>query len=188
MRQLLITFIILTSLTVAGQSQKTYQLNTTKSTLQWKGEYTFYFGGHDGNVSFSKGELYTTNKTITGGYFEIDMNSITNNDIDNPDGKESLVGHLKNEDFFDVKKHPKATLKMKNVLYDQSNNEHRIFADLTIKGITLPVEFRANANEDKQQLTTRFKIDRTRWGITYNNKIKNEALSDAIEFDVTLQF
>lgn len=188
MQQLLITFIILTSLTVTSQSQKTYQLDITKSTLEWKGTYTFYFGGHDGNVSFTKGELYTTNKNITGGFFEIDMNTITNNDIENPEGKESLVGHLKNEDFFDVKKHPKAKLKMTKVEYYENGNEHKIFADLTIKGITLPIEFRAFTDEEKKQLTTKFKIDRTRWGVTYNNSIKNEALSDAIEFEATLQF
>ena len=67
-------------------------------------------------------------------------------------------------------------------------NIHKIFADLTIRGITQAIEFNAFADEVKKQLKTKFKIDRTLWGITYNNRLKNEALSDAIEFDVLLQF
>jgi polyisoprenoid-binding protein YceI len=188
MQYVLISFIIFTSLSLTGQSQKTYQLNPTKSILEWRGTYTFYFGGHEGNVSFKKGELHTTNNNITGGFFEIDMNTITNSDIETPESNESLVDHLKNEDFFDVKKYPTAKLKMTKVIYSENVNEHKIFADLTIKGITQAIEFNAFADEVKKQLKTKFKIDRTLWGITYNNRLKNEALSDAIEFDVLLQF
>ena len=35
-------------------------------------------------------------------------------------------------------------------------------------------------------MTTKFKIDRTLWGINYNSKLKDQAISDAIGFEVKL--
>ena len=61
-------------------------------------------------------------------------------------------------------------------------------ADLTIKGITKEVEFWATIDGDTGQMTTKFKIDRIRWGITHNNDMRDHAIADAIEFDVFLQF
>lgn len=185
MQQLLITFIILTSLTVTGQSQKTYQLDHQQSSITWVGSYTFLMSEHKGTVNFTEGALITSNENITGGNFIIDMTTISN-----PEYVEGIgpVEHLRNKDFFDVKKFPKATLVITSVAYFSENNQHKMLANLTIKNKTQPIEFWAVANSETKQLTTQFKIDRTLWGITHNNKLRDHAISDAIEFDVILQF
>ncbi|RDK85224.1 YceI family protein [Marinirhabdus gelatinilytica] len=186
MQQLLFTFIILTSLTAIGQSQKTYSLQPESSTIQWLGSYTFLMSEHKGTVQFKEGELYTTNGNITGGQFTIDMTTITN-----PEYRDKGVGpvdHLRNEDFFDVSRYPVCYLKITSVEYFTENNKHKFLADLTIKDVTKSIEFWGTAHPEIQQLTTQFKIDRTRWGIVHNNKIKEHAISEAIAFDVTLQF
>ena len=51
----------------------------------------------------------------------------------------------------------------------------KIYADLTIKGITLPIDFQAEVDYDNALMTTRFKIDRMRWGINYNSKLRDGA-------------
>lgn len=185
MQHVLITFIILTSLTVTGQSQKTYQLNTVESTINWKGTYTFLMSEHNGTVHFKEGTLTTVDENIKGGSFEIDMTTISNQEYLDGIGP---VEHLRNQDFFDVSRFPKAYLIITSVEYFTENNQHKILADLTIKDKTRPIEFWAVANPETKQLTTQFKIDRTRWGIVHNNMVKEHSISEAIVFDVTLQF
>lgn len=186
MQKLIITIIILSSAICNAQYLDTnYTLDTDKSIIKWKGSYSFNFGEHPGIVQFEKGTLNTQNNMITGGEFTIDMTTIANDpDIDH----ESPIDHLRDEDFFHVSKFPKATLVFTDVLYIPEKNLHEITADLTIKGTTKPQTFYATANGETNILKTKFKIDRTRWGIIYNHKLKDQAISDAIEFDVFLQF
>ncbi|WP_397444746.1 YceI family protein [Polaribacter sp. R77954] len=169
-------------------AQEKLNIDTNKSTIKWIGELTFNFGGHDGYINFKEGFFIKENKVITGGEFIIDMNSITNTDIKEKALKVNLVDHLKNEDFFDVKNHPTAKLKIKNVEYfNDEIYDGRIFADLTIKDITKPIQFFVNFNYKKQELQARFKIDRKEWGINYQSKFKNSFISDAIGFDTFIK-
>ena len=65
-------------------------------------------------------------------------------------------------------------------------------ANLTIKGIEKPILFDAKLNTDNTKLTAKFKIDRTDWDIIYGTKgkvkVKDYAISDAIEFEVIIIF
>jgi polyisoprenoid-binding protein YceI len=185
MQKFLITIIMLAGITAAAQHQKTYQLDTQKSIINWTGSYSFLMSEHKGTVQFKKGELFTTNGNISGGAFTIDMKSISNEEFLSGVGP---VAHIRNEDFFNVEKYPEARLVITSVEFFPRDNRHKMLADLTIKGITKPIEFWPEVDEVRSKMTVQFKIDRTRWGITYNNKLKNDAISEAIEFDVVLQF
>ena len=185
MKKCILLIVITICSTVYSYAQEELTIDPSKSELKWFGDYTFYFGGHYGTIQFKEGHFIKTNDKITGGSFIIDMNSIVSTDIDNPKANKGLVDHLKNEDFFDVKKHPIAKLVITDVEYHDRTHV-QMKADLTIKGITLPVKFQAEMNYEKLYMTTKFKIDRTRWGITYNSKMKDSAISDAIGFEVRL--
>jgi len=50
------------------------------------------------------------------------------------------------------------------------STQMKIYTNLTIKDITLPVNFEAGVNYQKKEMTTRFKIGRTFLGISYNSK------------------
>lgn len=185
MQKLLITLMILTSPMMISQTQNTYSLDLEKSVLYWKGAYTFNISEHNGEVHFKKGEIFTIDERITGGTFVIDMNSITNEDYTHQQGP---VEHLKDTDFFDVQKFPEAKLVLTSVEYFPNTNTHEVYADLTIKGVTKSIKFYADVDGTKKTMNAHFKIDRTLWGITYNNKAKDHAISDAIEFKASLQF
>ena len=157
-------------------------MDVSKSELKWSSDYTFYFGGHYGTVQFKEGYFIKTGDKITGGSFIIDMNTIANVDGGYNEG---LVSHLKDHDFFDVEKFPTAKLVITEVIYQDSVHMD-IRANLTIKGITLPIKYNAKANYKDLEITTKFKIDRMRWGIDFNHKLKSEAISDAIAFEVKL--
>lgn len=187
MKNLILFIAITIGIFINSYAQETIMLNTSKSTLKWSGEYTFYFGGHYGYINFTEGYLIKTKDKITGGSFIIDMNSIVDEDIKDDEGKKGLVDHLKNEDFFNVKEHPTSKLVITKTEYHDSTHL-LVHANLTIKGITLPVRFQAEVNFEKKLMSTRFKIDRTLWGITYNSTVKDSAISDAVGFEAELYF
>jgi hypothetical protein len=188
-KQVLITAIIIfTTLLSFGQEQ--LNINTIKSNLKWNCDYAFYFGGHYGDVKLKEGFFIKTNNVITGGTFIIDLNSITNTDIENEEANTGLIEHIKNEDFFNVAKYPSAKLVITKTKYDD-NEQLKIYANLTIKGITKPIDFQAKINYEAKTLTTKLKIDRTLWNINYKSKsamddLKNTAIADGISFEITL--
>lgn len=170
---------------IGTYAQEYLKIDTSKSVLKWSGEYTFYFGGHEGYINIEEGYFIKTADVITGGSFVIDMNSITNTDIEKEDANQSLVDHLKDPDFFDVAQFPKARLIITNVKYHDSTHM-KVYADLTIKDITKPISFQAEVDFENKLMTTKFKIDRMLWGVNYNSKMRDGAISDAIGFEVKL--
>ena len=187
MKLLLLTIgtciLSMTNLTY-GQTQLPIDVNL--SNIKWFGEYTFYFGGHDGTISFKEGHFIKTGDVITGGEFVIDMNSIVCLDIENEEATSGLVDHLKDPDFFDVINYPKAKLSITRVEYHDPVNM-KVYADLTVKGITEPIDFQAKVDFEKEEMITKFKIDRMRWDISYNSSMRDSAISDAIGFDIVLK-
>ena len=185
MRKIISLCIIAICFSTALNAQEKLKINTSKSSIHWYGYYTFYFGGHDGTIDFKEGNFIKTGDKITGGEFVIDMTSIKNIDIKAKKANKSLVNHLKDPDFFDVAKHPEAKLLITKVTYHDSTHM-KVYADMTIKGITKPINFQAEVNFEKKQMTTKFKIDRTLWGVNYNSTIRNSAISDAIGFEIII--
>lgn len=190
MKKITITLFV-ACINVLSLAQEKLDISISKSSIKWSGEYAFYFGGHHGVINFKQGHLIKTNGKITAGEFIIDMTSIKSLDIDDAKGRASLDDHLKDKDFFEVKKYPIAKLVFTDVIYE-NKNQLKIYANLTIKNITKSINFRAEADYQKEELKTKFKIDRTLWGVTYNSKeiegkLKDGLISDAIAFDVKLK-
>ena len=164
-------------------------INLEKSVVKWKGSMLFSFGNHFGTVDFKAGSLEFENNEITGGNFVVDMTTIVNTD---GDYSEDLVNHLKDEDFFDVEKFPESKLEFTS-FEKVDDNRLKIDANLTIKGITRPVTlYNVDYYPKEEKLSTKFKIDRTEFGINYNSKgfakVKDYAISDAIELEVEVHF
>ncbi len=116
------------------------------------------------------------------------MNSIKSNEKETQ--VKELIDHLKGKDFFDIKVNPTSKLVFTKVK-DVGDNYIQITANPTINKVTKSV-FLAKLNDDKTQLDTQLKIDRTDWNITYKSQgrtsIKDQIISDAIAFKVTLTF
>ena len=181
--------LLFLTINLNAQNEK-LPIDTSKSEINWTGEYAFYFGGHEGTIDFKEGHFIKTGDLITGGEFIIDMTSISSTDIDDPKGRKSLDDHLKNEDFFEVNNFSEAKLTITYVEYETSQ-KIKVNANLTIKGITKPINFRADLDFNKKQMKTKFKIDRTLWGITFNSKevegkLKDGLISDAIGFEALI--
>jgi len=120
------------------------------------------------------------------------MNSISCSDIESEKKNQYLVGHLKNEDFFNVEQFPLATITISKAVKGEGNS-YKILADLTIKGITQPVTFQAKVEINGLNFlaTAKIKIDRTKWDIKYGSgnffeNLGDKMILDEIEFDVYL--
>lgn len=172
-------------------------VNTEQSTVAWTGYYAFNFDEHRGTIRLTKGEIEVAHARITGGFFELDMNSIEDVDMRGQgNAKEDLENHLKSDDFFSVAKYPSARFTITKTKERQDGPNHpnyEITGTLTLKGVTNTLTFPATVElkDGKLQATAKLKFDRTRWNVHYNSgkifsAIGDEAISDAIGLEIHL--
>ena len=162
----------------AGNDNKSVlTVNAGESKVEWLGKKVT--GEHKGNIAIASGELEFSDDKLTGGTFEIDMHSITNSDLENEEGRNKLVGHLKSDDFFGVEKYPKAHLVIKNVTHEQGS-KYMVSGDVTIKGITKTIEFpvELSENDSKAWATAMITMDRSEFDVKYGSGSFFDGLGD----------
>lgn len=171
----------------AGYS-KDYRVETKVSSIEWVAKKVT--GQHSGTIAFGESTLFVEKQKITGGKLIVDMNTIVDTDLTDAGYNQKLIGHLKSDDFFGVAKFPQSTLEVKKV-ESKSGKIFHFNADLTIKGITSPVEFDAEVDEVSGQLTATgvLTVNRTKFGIKYGSGSFFEGLGDKVIYDdFTLKF
>ncbi len=67
------------------------EVNTEKSSIEWRGEKIG--GEHEGAIQVKSGYLELKKNKIVAGNFVIDMSSITNTDLEDEGYNQKLVGH-----------------------------------------------------------------------------------------------
>ncbi len=171
-----------------------YEAILDQSIIYWIGSSAT--GSHNGILKIKKSNMeINPHGQLLKAYFTIDMNSIANLDISDPEGKKDLEDHLKNEDFFATDTFPEADFILTSAtpIADTLTNQ-LLKGDLTIKGITQSVEFKAQIipTGNAALITVpEFTIDRTRWGINHQstkilNIIKDELISDDIKLSMKI--
>lgn len=173
-----IATVLVMALSTVTASAQTKKIDTSDSSIKWVGKKVT--GQHSGTIEFDEGMLKFSGNKLTGGSFIVDMTSIEVTDLKEGQGKEKLEGHLKAADFFGTDKHETSKLVFKSVDY-KSNNVYAVKADLTIKGITKPVNF--DLTVYKNSATSTFKIDRTKYGIEYGSGSIFDGLGDKMIYD-----
>ncbi len=181
---LVAVFLLATVTTAFAQDKK---IDAKGSSIKWTGYKVT--GQHEGTIDFTDGTLNFKDGKLVGGTFTIDMTTINTTDLSG-EYKGKLDGHLKSEDFFGVKKFPKAVLKFRKVV-ETDDNVYRVAADLTIKGNKSPIAFNIEVEENSAE--AKLKVDRTKYGITYKSAsffegIKDKAISDEFDLLVALKF
>ncbi|MFZ6008954.1 MAG: YceI family protein [Bacteroidota bacterium] len=188
--RLTLATIIIAGLFAFNTPPVKFKVDTKASTMVWTGKKVT--GQHTGNIPLKSGELTIEGKAIKQGSFDIDVAALTVTDITNPEYNGKLVGHLKNEDFFNTSKFPTATFVITSVTA-KSGDEYLVKGKLTIKGITNDIEFPAVIKNDGKQLTAiaKIKVDRTKYEIRYGSSnffenLGDKAISDEFELDLNL--
>lgn len=172
---LFITIMILGTVTSTAQQKLT--ADAGKSTLSWLGEKVT--GQHTGTIALKEGWLSWNNNKIVGGEFTIDMTTIKDNDK-----SERLEGHLKSDDFFGVEKFPVSKLTL-TASDSFEKGTATVKGNLTIKGITNPVEFKATrmVKEDGTYYYANIVVDRSKYNIRYGSGSFFDNLGDKVIYD-----
>lgn len=144
-----------------------YTLDLAASVFAWHGEKVL--GAHDGFIKISSGNFTVADGKIVGGKFTVDMNTISNTDLEGG-AREKLVNHLKSVDFFNSAEFPQAEFVITKV-EESADSAVKITGDLKIKNITKEISFAADLNfkEGKVFATAEFDLDRTLWDIRFGS-------------------
>jgi len=153
-------------------------INVQESTITWTGKKVT--GQHTGTIDIKGGNLtFDDNGQLSGGQFEIDMNSIACTDLSGSSASQ-LESHLKSDDFFGVAAFPVAILNITNVS-NAGNDTYNVVADITIKGITQPIEF-TTTMIDAHALAN-IVIDRSKFNVRYGSGSFFQNLGDKAIYD-----
>jgi polyisoprenoid-binding protein YceI len=151
------------------QAAETYKVSSEKSKIDFVGKKTD--GQHKGGFKKVSGDAKVEPEKPEHGSIKlvIDAASIWADD-------NKLTEHLKNPDFFNVRKYPKITFESTKV---EMTGEHTamILGKLTMldKTVETKVPVTAEATDEGIKLKAVFKIDRTKWGMNYGEgKILND--------------
>jgi polyisoprenoid-binding protein YceI len=152
-----------------------------ESKVQWTARKVT--GKHTGMVNVRDGVVHITDGMLTKAHISIDMTSIIVTDLSG-NSKTKLEGHLKSDDFFGVDKYPTAVLMTTSVTA-LSDEDYRITADLTIRGITHPITFDAHLipNGKKYIANANLVIDRSLYEVKYRSGKFFDDLGDATIYD-----
>jgi polyisoprenoid-binding protein YceI len=185
---IILSSIFIGLLSFTSSHVDSYTIDTAKSNVKWIGSKVT--GSHDGYISFSEGKIMMDHGKLVSADFVIDMNSITNTDIEDKKYSQKLVDHLKNEDFFDVANYPKATFKLIRASQN-TDGSYKVSGELTIKKFKDVVNFNMNATTRGNSFVAdgKFTFDRTKFDIIYGSGTFFDNLGDkAINNDVELSF
>lgn len=159
-----------------------YNVDVTSSNIVWNGYKVT--GSHTGNVKVKSGKLDIDGGKLTGGSFEIDMNSITCTDMTGG-GADKLVGHLKSDDFFGVATYPTAKFVISRAIALDTKGNYKIIGNLTIKSTTKEIKFNANVAETDGvvKATGKITIDRSEYDVRFGSGSFFDSLGDKTIYD-----
>lgn len=173
---------------------RVYNVDVASSSVNWNARKAVG-AEHVGGVEIKEGSIYVDEQEMVGGKVVIDMNTISDDDLEGAMNQQ-LITHLKSDDFFAVETYPEAVLEIKQANLVSEEGETRVYnvvADLTIKGITNEIEFEASVSGDESAFVAEasFSIDRSKWDVRWGSgsffdDLGDNLVEDEIDFDVVL--
>jgi polyisoprenoid-binding protein YceI len=169
--------VVLSWLAVPSFAQ-TLKLNKEKSKIDFVGKKTD--GAHKGGFKVFSTEAKADmdapeNSSLK---IEIETDSLWSDDA-------KLTDHLKNPDFFNVRKYPKIVFESTKIEVD-GDESATMTGKLTMldKTVEIKVPCKTSLGETGITLNAEFKLDRTQFGMSYGKG----KINDEVEIDCTLQF
>ncbi|MBH1959173.1 MAG: YceI family protein [Flavobacteriia bacterium] len=171
-----------------------FEVDTLNSKIEWKGFKVLKSDNtsHFGTIKFESGDVTVKDGKLESGKFVADMSSLTSVDLkDDAEQLNKLNGHLKSGDFFDVEKFPTASYEITKVS-ENANGDYNTLLDgnLTIKGITKPVQFNANVtvNGGEVSIATEPKdISREDFGVKFQMPVTNGIIKNEVNLQILIK-
>jgi polyisoprenoid-binding protein YceI len=167
-----------------------FKVDVSASTVKWTGYKVT--GKHFGKVKIKSGSLEMSKTKLVKAAFEMDMSSLTVEDIE---GKmaDNLKGHLMSDDFFSVEKNPTASFTSTKITAKDKAGNFSITGNLVIKGISKPITFDANVKPEAGKVMgmAKIKVDRTNYDIKFRSgkfftDLGDKAIYDDFELEINL--
>lgn len=183
-------------------------IDKNKSDITWLGGLKYSIKDHFGKIKIKSGKINISKDYEIKGKIIVDMESITNDDIENQ-WKENLIKHLKSPDFFNVTKYKTAVIEISSSKLikklDNGSLLTQIEAYLTIKSYTNMIRFDAIIDFDSPIKSAEGTLifDRNDFDIQYRsemhiydaesfwNKVettKSTAMDKVIKDDIKIDF
>ena len=160
-----------------------YIAESESSSILWE---CAWLGGnsHNGDILLEEGQLSIKDNNNLTGSFLVDMTTIDCHDEKNIGTKNKIIGHLKSDDFFDVKNHQKAKLEIissENI----GGNEFLFKGNLNIKGKTNSVQMKGSVHKLNSGYSANINLtfDRSKYDVRYRSAAFFSDLGDRIISD-----
>lgn len=153
----------LTALSVASaEAAESLKLDKEASKITFVG--TKPDGKHEGGFKVFEVTAKADTEDVSASELEI---SIVADSLWSDDPR--LTNHLKNPDFFDVRKHPKITFQSTSIQHPEEEGSLLIEGKMKMldKEVEVKIPAKVEVSEKSYTITADFKIDRTKWGMTY---------------------
>lgn len=171
-----------------GEGEKiSLKIDTKQSKIFWTGKKVT--GEHTGTVMIKSGYVELEDEMPVKVLIEFDLTTIVCTDLKDPGTNAKLIGHLKSDDFFSVQKHPTGTFEATTFTpiagAEGREANYKVKGELTIKGITNPVEFDAFISAKGKMLVSNgdLKFDRTKFDVRYGSGSFFDGLGDKMIYD-----
>lgn len=171
-----------------------YTLDTLNSKVEWKGYKVFKSEStsHFGTIKFESGDVTVKDGKLESGKFVADMASLTSVDLkDDAEQLGKLNGHLKSGDFFEVEKFPTASFEITKVTPSTEGDYNTLLdGNLTIKGISKPVQLKANVsvkNGEVSVATEPKDIKREEFGVKFQAPAENGVIKDEVTLQISVK-
>ena len=167
-----------------------HSVDKMNSKLMWEGKKVIGTS-HSGDIKIKNSNIEVDSDGTVSGNIEIDMKSINNTDLSG-NSKSKLEMHLKSPDFFDVDNHETGEITFKSVKRDK--NMIDFMGDLTIKGITHPISFKAYMTQDESENILSKSVivfDRAKYDVRYGSdtffdNLGDDIIADDIKLDIEM--
>ncbi len=160
---------------------KEYTIDVERSVIKWTGSKPTE--DHFGTLELDASSVTILENGVMNGEIVVNMGSVKVTDIENEEYNAKLVGHLKNEDFFNVDSFPTAQF---NITEGVANDSvMKVMGELTIKGISNPAELEYTMMADSNGFVVKgtHSFDRTKYDIKYKSKTIFGDLGDKFILD-----
>jgi polyisoprenoid-binding protein YceI len=170
------------ALAAAPAKTETLDVDAANSTIGFVGSKVT--GKHEGKFEKITGKVTLADGKAEGGSvtFEIDTTSVKTD-------AEDLDKHLKQADFFDVEKFPKATFVSTGIKAGgEKGASHTVTGDLDLRGVKKSITFPATITITPEGATgtAEFSINRKDFGIVIEGK-KDDLIRDDVLMKITLK-
>ena len=172
------------------------EIDLTESRVEWLGRNLL--NKHYGAIAIKSGKLYFSQGELRSGEFTLDMRAIVCHDLSGDQLHDVLIAHLQSDDFFDVEVYPESRFVIASTeLVPEASPgapNLKVHGELTLKNVTLPVEFLATGGmtpEGKTAAQASLAIDRTFWNVLYGSgkyfqNLGGHLVNDLIELQLRI--